>query len=322
MAVSPGIAPASPSGAGLVRSPSNRFVLPVLSVAAAGAAMVVLATQASDEMLSYSVGVVPVVVPWLAAILSIALAALGLSERHATSAAASVLAGAVIVLTAWAVVMLPFDLLRIVGLVPLPLSGWGMTLRLLLLVAGAGAVVPVLRAQRAHQDRCQACRRVLPGRLDRLPRWPAVVAVIFALPYPVLRVVWAMGGTFGTTGEPLDLDPALAWGVVVVGLMLVAFTLLLLVGKGPLWARALFGLGGLLAGMGLTVIGGLAAALTLSLLATEGLGSSQGDHLMTWTFLIVYGSWLVAGLAVMAASWRYWAHRRDDCPACGPLLGS
>ncbi|HEY6058040.1 MAG TPA: hypothetical protein VIV06_08405 [Candidatus Limnocylindrales bacterium] len=284
--------------------------------------MVVLAYQTNDEMLDYGVGVVPAVVPWLAACLSVAVAAAGLSERGASSAAGSLLMGVLVVVTAWSVAMLPFDALRIVGLVPLPLSGWGLGLRLLLLVAGAGAVVPVQRARRAHQARCPACRRVLPGRLDAVPRWPAVVAVVFALPYPVLRIVWALGGTFGTIGKPLDLDPALAWGVAVVGLALVAFTVVLLVGRGPLWARALFGLGGIVAGLALTVNGGLAASVAVSMIATEGLESSPaGSDLTAWTFLLVYGSWFVAGLGVMAASWRYWAHRRDDCPACRPLMG-
>jgi hypothetical protein len=146
------------------------------------------------------------------------------------------------------------------------------------------------------------------------------VAVVFALPYPVLRIVWALGGTFGTTGEPLDLDPAVAWGATIAGLTLVAFAIVLLVGMGPPWARALLGLGGLVLGVALTVIGGLATDLALTMLATEGAQSSPGAGLVTWTFLLVYGSWFVAGLGVIAGSWRYWARRRVDCPACRMLL--
>ncbi len=319
MTGSPVTVPVHPSGEG-IRYPGRRLVLPVLSVAAAGLAMVVLAIQTSDEMLDYGVGIVPAVVPWLSACLSVAVAAVGLNERRATSAVGSVLIGALVASTAWSVTMLPFDALRIVGLVPLPLSGWGLALRLLLLLAATAALVPVLRVRRARQERCPSCHRILPGALDHVPRWPAAVAVVFALPYPVLRVHWALGGTFGTARQPLDLDPAVAWGVVVVGAMLVAFTLLLLIGRGPRWARGLFGLGGLVAGTALAVNGGLAAMVALSLIASEGFQSSQDDGLMTWTFLLVYGSWFVAGLGVIVASWRYWAHRREDCPSCGPLL--
>lgn len=321
MAGSSTIAPIDPSGAGLIRYPSRRLALPALSVAAAGVAMAVLATQVDGQTLDYGVGIVPIIVPWLAAGLSVVLAVVGLSERRAVSSGVSVLMGALGVLTAWSVTMLPFDVLRVVRLVPLPLSGWGLVLRVLLLVAAVAALVPALRARRARTERCANCGRVVPGRLDALPRWPAIVAVVFALPYPVLRVVWALGGTFGTTGEPLDLDPAVAWGAAIAGFGLVAFALLLLVGRGPSWARALLGLGGLLVGVGLTVIGGLAATLALTTLATEGLGSSPGSGLATWTFLLVYGSWFVAGLGVLAASWRYWARRREDCPACRAVLG-
>ena len=136
--------------------------------------MVILATQMNDMMLDYGVGMVPAVVPWLSACLSVAVAAAGLSERRVTSAAVSLLMGALVVVTAWSVAMLPFDSLRIVGLVPLPLSGWGLGLRLLLVVAAAAALIPVLRARRARQVRCPTCRRVLPGRLDRVRqrKWP------------------------------------------------------------------------------------------------------------------------------------------------------
>lgn len=297
----------------------GRFIPSALAVIAAGAAIVVLATRANVEMLSYGVGIVPVVVPWLTALLAVAGAALALSEPGATSSGATPLMAALFILTAWSTAMLPFDLLRIVGLVSLPLSDSGLLLRLLLLVAGGAALYPLLQIRRARQAHCPACRRVLPGTLDRIPRWPAVVAVVFALPYPTLRVVWALGGTFGTSAGPLALEPALAWGVAVVGCVLVAFTIVLLIGRGPLWSRALLGLGGVLAGTALAVIGGSAAALSLTELATEGLSSSQGE-LMTWTFLVVYGSWFVAGLAVTAASYRYWARRREACPVCGPLL--
>jgi hypothetical protein len=322
MGGSPVLAPATASNAGSIRYPFSRLVLAGLAVLAAAAAMVVLATQSTGEMLDYGVGVVPPLVPWVSAWLSVAVALMGLSERRAVSSAMTVLIGGLVIATAWSITMLPFDALRVVQLVPLPLSVPGLVLRLLLLVAAAAALIPVLNFRRAHQERCPSCGRVLPGGLDRVGRWPAVVAVAFALVYPVLRIVWAMGGTFGTTGQPMNLDPAVAWGVVVVGATLVAFTLILLVGRGPTWARALFGLGGLVAGAGLTVTGGLAAVRSAALITNEGLSSSQGDELMTWTFLIVYGSWFVTGLAVIAASWRYWAHRRDGCPTCGPLLKS
>jgi hypothetical protein len=161
-----------------------------------------------------------------------------------------------------------------------------------------------------------------PARsIDKLPSWPVAVAVAATLVYPALRTVWAFGGTFGTASEPLHMDPAVAWGTVVVGSALVAFAVVLLIGKGPLWLRALLGLGGVVAGSMLAMTGGLEAIKAASTLATEGPDSVTGD-LMTWPFVLVYGSWLVAGLGIIVGGWRYWAHRRDDCAECGPLMGA
>ena len=71
----------------------------------------------------------------------------------------------------------------------------------------------------------------------------------------------------------------------------------------------------------LAIAGGLGAVKAATTLATEGLGSVTGD-LMTWTFVVVYGSWFVAGLGIIVGGWRFWAHRRDACPGCGTLMGT
>jgi hypothetical protein len=297
----------------------RHLALPVLAVLAACTVMVVLARQADDETLDYGVGIIPALVPWSAACLSIVVAVLSLSEQRVSSTAGSLLVGAVVVVTAWSVVMLPFDALRLVGLVPLPLSSWGAGTRLVLLVSGAAALVPALKTRQTSQGRCSVCRRALPGPLDRLPRWPVGVAVAAALVYPALRLVWALGGTFGTAGAPLEMEGAVAWGTVIVGACLVAFALVLFIGRGPLWVRLLLGLGGVVAGSMLAMAGGLGAVKAATTLASEGLGSVTGD-LMTWTFVVVYGSWCVAGAGTIVGGWRFWAHRRDTCPGCGPLM--
>jgi hypothetical protein len=313
------VAPVRASAAGFGQG-ARHYGLPVLAVGAAATALVVLAAWSDADMLDYGVGVVPAVVPGAAAIMSIAVAGIGLDEHRVTSVVTTVLMAALGLLTAWSVAMLPLDALRVVGLVPLPLSGLGLVARVLLLVSGAAATAPILRSRRRRQVRCASCGRVVPGRLDAIPRWPAIVALVFALPYPTLRIVWAFGGTFGTTGQPLDLEPAVEWGATAVGAALVAFTLVLLVGRGPTWARVLLGLGGLFLGVALAVIGALAATVALSVMVAEGPASSPGAGLAAWTFLIVYGSWFMAGLGVLAGSWRYWARRRDSCSTCRSLL--
>jgi hypothetical protein len=67
--------------------------------------------------------------------------------------------------------------------------------------------------------------------------------------------------------------------------------------------------------------GGPGAAKAATDLATEGLQSVVPESdLMTWTFVVVYGSWFVAGVGIIVGSWRFWAHRRDGCPACRSLM--
>lgn len=315
-----GMAPIDASPAtGVARSPRRPLVLSALGVVASGGALVMLARLADDWTVDYGVGIVPVVVPWLTAFLSMAAAVLSLNARRVSSAAGSLLLGALLVATAWSVVILPFDALRAVGLVPFPVSAWGAATRLLLLVGSACALAAGLMVRRAGQARCPVCRRVLPERLDRLPRWPVGVAVASACVYPALRGCWALGGTFGTAGEQLDMDVAVAWAPVGAGAALVAFAMVLFVGKGPPWVRALLGLGGVLLGLLLAMAGGLGTARAATTLATEGLRSVLPDSdLMAWTFVVVYGSWLVAGVGIVVGGWRFWAHRRDACPGCGP----
>jgi hypothetical protein len=319
------MAPIEPSKAmdGVAGHPRPPLVLPVLAVVASCAAMIMLAGRADDWTLDYGVGIVPAVAPWLTACLSVVAAVLSLNGRFMSSAGGSLLLGALVVAAAWSVVILPFDALRVVGLVPLPVSAWGASMRLLLLAGSACALLAGLMVRRTSRVRCAACGRGLPGGLDWLPRWPAGVAVAAALVYPALRACWALGGTFGTPGEPLDMDIAVAWGPAIAGAALVAFAVALFVGMGPLWVRALLGLGGVVLGLLLAMAGGLGAARAATVLATEGPQSVLPDAgLMTWTFVVVYGSWFVAGVGIIAGGWRFWAHRRDACPACRTFLGT
>jgi hypothetical protein len=306
---------------GVTHHPRRALALPVVAIVASGAAMTMLARQSDAATLDYDVGVVPGAAPWLAAGLSIVTAVACLGGRRLSSSVWSLLLGGLVLVTAWSVVIVPFDALRAVGLAP-PLNPWGAATRLLLLVGSACALVAGQRARRVGQARCAVCRRVLPGRLDRLPRWPVGLAVAAALVYPALRLVWALRGTFGTAGAPLEMDAAVAWSPVGAGAAFVAFTVILFVGRGPTRARAVFGLGGVLAGLLLAMAGGLGALRAASDLAS-GVTQPAGEHdLMTWTFVVVYGSWLVAGLGTMVGGWRYWSHRRDACAGCRMLMGT
>ena len=315
-----GTAPIDPSPVLAVARPGRSRGLAVLAIVASGAAMAMLAIQAGAW--TPGTGIVPAAVPWLMGFASIGVGVLVLSRRRMPAVAWSVLLGVLVVVIAWILVAVLFDLLRLLGLVPSPADTSGAGTRILLLTGATCALVAVTEVQRAIQDRCPECRRVAPGRLDTVPRRPVILAVSFTLVYPALRLIWAIGGTFGTGGQALEIEAAVAWGAFIAGAALVAAAMVLLFGRGPAWVRALLGLGGAAVGLVLTMVGalgGISAAAALPTQEVQSIGA--GGEMMTWTFLLVYGSWFVGGLGILAASWRFWVHRRDDCSTCRVRIG-
>lgn len=295
----------------------GRIPLAALALAATAGAMLVLTLRTDGTVPDYGVGAVPAAVPWLAAALVVVVAVAGLT-RVAASPTATVLVACLTVLTAWPDGALLFDALRVVRLVPLPLDGWGFGLRLLLLVGAISAVQPIITARHNHSGRCPSCGRWRPGPLARIPRWPVVVGVVFALPYPTLRIIWLLGGTLGTTGAPVDVDPTLQLVMASAGLLLLALTIVLAIDRGPTWLRVVLGLAGLTVGTILAATFAPAAVGALQSLTRNGLTSSPGSDLMGWVFALFYASWTVCGIGTALGGLRYWTHRRKDCTTCWP----
>jgi hypothetical protein len=302
----------------VTRQRGDRWVLPTVAVIASCAAMMILALRLDPATLDYGARTVPVVVPWLAAVAAIVLAVVGLTPL-ATSVGGTALVAVGVITTGWSISTLLFDALRAVQLVPLPLSGWGLGLRLLLLLGAAAALHPVLHARASTRGRCPTCGRWRPGTLARLPLWPVAVGLVFALPYPVMRISWILGGTLGTTGGPVDADRTLQLVMAGAGVVLVALATVLLIDRGPSWLRVVLGFGGLIAGAGLCATFGPAAVGVASMLLAPGAGMPPAAGLMPWVFLVFYGSWFVAGIGVALGGLRYWTHRRYDCAACRDL---
>jgi len=294
-----------------------RHGMVTLAMVAGSGALLVVGFLGTPQVLDYETGLVPWGVPLVAAALAIAVAELGLAPDFESSVLARVLVVALLALTGWSVAQLLFDGLRMVGLVPLPVSWSGFGLRLLLLLAATAALVPLLTAARENRGRCDQCGRVLPGPLGRVPRWPIIVALFFALPYPLFRISWLLGGTVGRTADAAA-DPALEVTMAAAGLLLVALALVLLVGQGPGWLRAVLGVTGLVVGGLLAVTFGPAAVATAVAAATGGLDDMLG--MAWWIPLLFYGSWPLAGIGVALGGWRCWVGRRADCPGCGHLV--
>ncbi len=308
---------AAPVAAGVVRQEFGRFVGPVVTLAAAAGAAAILVDRADGWALDYGLGNGASVVQWLAVGLVLVTAAVGLAGWRSTSTGV-LLRVVTVVVTAWAVGQLPFDVLRVARLVPLPASGWGMSLRLLLVTAAMGALVTGRSLTLRHAARCPGCGRRKPGGLARLPRWPALVALVFAGVYPLWRIHWALGGTVGTNGRPEDAAQALQWTMALLGTVLVAFTVVLAVGRGPSWLRWPLGLGGAAVGFALFTIGAGGSLEVVGMLTGDG---REETDLAPWAFGVVYGCWTVVGPALAAASVRYWVRRREDCVDCRGSLG-
>ena len=204
-----------------------------------------------------------------------------------------------LVLLVWAANGLPFDLLTMAGLighrtasgaVVLSTVYWpGLVTRM---VALAAAIVLARLAL------------ATPARPASTPAvsWYGYAAFLLALPYPLLRTHWALGGTLGLSWpgaagqgwEPLLI--AIPW--------LLAAVLSLLLVSPPRWMpRRLLLLAGWSATAIVATIGPAAMWAFVSTLASGGDTGTAG--IATWVFALFYGSWFLWAIAAGAATRAY-----------------
>ena len=204
-----------------------------------------------------------------------------------------------LLLMVWAANGLPFDLLTAAGLIghrttsgAIVLSSvyWpGLATRA---VALAAAVVLARRALASP---------AVPAS-TRAGIWYAYAAFMLALPYPVLRTHWALGGTLGLTSpgaagegwEPLLI--AIPW-------VLAAALSLLLASPRSWMPRRLLLAAGWSATIMVAMIG--PAALWSLVSALPGGGDTGSVGIETWVFVAFYGSWFLFAIAAGAATRSY-----------------
>jgi hypothetical protein len=265
----------------------------------------------------YEAGLVPVALPWLAVGLG-AATLVALRTPAGRTPLGIILMIALVVTTAWSVVNLPFDVLRILRLVPLPWSLPGLGYRLSLTVGAAAVVGAVLADRLARRPTCASCRRPLAARPVAIPRWPVVVGVLVALVYPLLKLYWTLGGTAGTVDGPVDLGAVAGWATVVGGLVLAALAGIMALEPQGLRVRTALSLVGLPVGLGLATMGLLGSAPAWRAGFSQGWAApvDPDDPFQNWAFALVYESWLLAGLAIMLGGLRLWSLRWPSCPTC------
>jgi len=194
-----------------------------------------------------------------------------------------------LLLMTWVANGLPLDWLRLTPLLPLPVDWPGLATRTLALAA---AIVL------AHL----ALTRPAASSNDRAASWYGYAAFVLALPYPVLRTCWALGGTVG-----LGWSGAAGRGwtplLFAIPWLLAAVLSLLLV---PTWRRIPRWML-LSAGWSATAIVGLIGPAACWVLVTKLFedGDVGPGGIATWVFVLFYGSWFVWAIAAGAATRSY-----------------
>jgi hypothetical protein len=192
-------------------------------------------------------------------------------------------------LMVWEAQGLPLDLLRLTPLMPLGVD-WR---KLATKTAAFGAAVLLARLALTR-----------PAASASAATWYGYAAFVLALPYPVLRTSWALGGTVGLMWPGAAGHGWLPWLACIPWLLAAALSLLLI----PTWRwapRRLL----LAAGWFATAIVGLIGpgacwSLVRKLVRGGDLGLTE-HGIAAWVPALFYGSWLLWAVAAGAASRSY-----------------
>jgi MFS transporter, DHA1 family, inner membrane transport protein len=200
-----------------------------------------------------------------------------------------------LLLMVWAANGLPFDLLRLTGHIPLPVSWPGVATKTLALAASV-----VL----AHL----ALARPADPASTHPASWYGYAAFVLALPYPVLRAVWALGGTPGLS-RPGAGGHGYAPLLLAIPWVLAAVLSLLLVPTWRWMPRRLLLVAGWTATAMVGMIGPAACWALVSALAGGGARNPAGPRgpsgIAFWVFALFYGSWFLFAIAAGAATRSY-----------------
>jgi hypothetical protein len=191
-----------------------------------------------------------------------------------------------LLLMVWTAGGLPLHLLRLTGLIPLPVEWWAVAIKTLALAASIALGHLAL---------------VRPPS-SRPATWYGYAAFVLALPYPVLRTCWALGWSPGLQRPGAAGSGWAPWLLAIPWLLAAGLSLLLV----PTWRwmpRRLL----LIAGWSATAIVG-----TIGLPACWALVSRPAiiddPHplgIALWVFGLFYGSWLLWAIAAAAATRSY-----------------
>lgn len=191
-----------------------------------------------------------------------------------------------LLLMVWMANGLPFDILRLTGLIPFPADWPALATKVLALAA---AVVL------AHH----ALAYPVTIKHRHVTAWYGYAAFVLTLPYPLLRTCWALGGTWGLLrpgAAGIGFTPWLA----SIPWLLAAVLSLFLVAKRPWLPRRFL----LAAGWCATAVVALIGPVTFQTICSNLVKGQYPDSsgMAIWVPLLIYGSWLLWALAIGLAT--------------------
>jgi len=198
-----------------------------------------------------------------------------------------------LLLLLWTASGLPIDLLRVAslvvpGLMPPGVDWPGLATRAFALAA----LVVLARLAMAR-----------PAGAARMASWYGYAALALALPYPVLKTWWALGGNLGLRWSGADglVGSFALWLPAVPWLLAAALSLLLVLTPHWLPRRLL-----LVAGWSATVVVAMVGPVACwSLVSGLIHGDADFGAMYGWVFGLFYGSWLLWAIAAGAATRSY-----------------
>ncbi|WP_255258146.1 hypothetical protein [Bacillus sp. AFS018417] len=285
------------------------------------------------EAPDYTMGFAPVGITVFASILGMIALALSINWQRESLTPRFLLListwGACFMLV-WSSGGIVFDILRtaaVLGIPGLPpVVDWpGFATRTISLIAAILLAAATLSFQRISRGACTVCGQgpSVKTQPDRI--WFGYAAFVLSFPYPLLKLYWSFGGTLGG-GQNFSQHSAYGEMLVFGACALLCLALVQKWGRiFPKWVP--FVAGKKVPRFILITGGWVAASMTVSMgfLAILGsllevLGLSNGPMSFDDEGLlvsIVYGGWLLLGIAITGATWNYQKQTRGKCVKCG-----
>jgi hypothetical protein len=201
-----------------------------------------------------------------------------------------------LLLMVWVANGLPFDLLTLAGLIGDPATGRRANVdwpELATRTLALAAAIVLARLALAHPADSASVRAAT---------WYGYAAFVFALPYPVLRMHWALGGTLGLSW-PGAAGKGFAPLLIAIPFVLAAVLSLLLVSPRHWKPRWLLLTAGWTATAIMAMIGPAACWVMLTTLVSGRHAGLNG--MAVWVPCLFYGTWFLLAIAEGAATRSY-----------------